>query len=62
MVNNQNKLQYYLTINRQIPPTINGLDSFILKTTFTLTGGQIVYIGSGDSSMNFYGLEITVID
>ena len=37
MVNNQNKLQYYLTINRQIPPTINGLDSFILKTTFTLT-------------------------
>lgn len=34
----------------------------LYKTTFTLTGGQIVYIGSGSSGMNFYGLEITVID
>lgn len=34
----------------------------LYKTTFTLTGGQIVYIGSGDGGMNFYGLEITVID
>ena len=37
MSNNQNKLQYFVTINRQLPPTINGLDSFILKTTSTLT-------------------------
>ena len=37
VVNNQNKLQYFLKINRQLPPTINGLDSFLLKSTTTLT-------------------------
>lgn len=37
LVNNQNKLQYFLKINRQMPPTINGLDSFVLKTTTALT-------------------------
>lgn len=37
VVNNQNKLQYFLKINRQLPPTINGLNSFLLKSTTTLT-------------------------
>ena len=37
VVNNQNKLQYFLRINRQLPPTINGQDSFLLKSTTTLT-------------------------
>lgn len=40
VVNNQNKLQYFTITDRILPPTINKLDAFLLKSTNNLNTPQ----------------------